>query len=276
MFRCYMEEKKATKIERTVLGTFNGVTAAVVSYDIWGIEANALVLLFDRRVNTLSGETGYRPVRAVCNCYMPRELWDYIHFQKRSWGAYLKEVLNTISALYGITRKEISALSTGIDMRELAWATERYEDLWVQAWVTAGFKHNAMRIGVDTVGGVEKNSQFHPCGTINIMVVTNARLSLASMTSCFISITEAKTVAFQDLDIRSSFHPGLQATGTGTDQIVVASGNDFRCHYVGGHTKLGELTARSVTRACKEAINKQLAKNPSYHDYIRQHEDKNL
>lgn len=269
-----MEENKATNIERTVLGTLNCVTASLVSYNTWGIEANALVLLFDRHLNTLSGETGYRPVKAVCNCYMPRELWDYIHFQKRSWKAYLKEALDTIAAFYGITRKEIAALSTGADMRELARAAERYEDLWVQAWVTAGFKHNALRIGVDTASGIEKNSQFHPCGTINIIVVTNAHLSLATMTSCFMTITEAKTVAFQDLDIRSSFNPGLQATGTGTDQIVVASGDDFRYNYVGGHTKLGELMARSVTRACKEAINKQLAKNPSYHDYIKQIENK--
>lgn len=261
MLGSHMEGEKVIPIKRTVLDTSDGVTAELVSYNIWGIDANALVLLFNRYLNTLSGEMGYRPVKAVCNCYMPRELWDYIHFQKRSWRVYLREVLETISALYGITRKEISALSTGVDMQELAWAAESYEDLWVKAWVTAGFKHNAMRIGVDSVSGIEKNRRFHHSGTINIIVITNARLNLATMAFSFISITEAKTVALQDMDIRSSFNHGLQATGTGTDQILVVSGEDFRCNYAGGHTRLGELIARSVSRACKEAVKKQLAKD---------------
>jgi adenosylcobinamide amidohydrolase len=117
-----------------------------------------------------------------------------------------------------------------------------------------------MRIGVDPAGSFEKNDEYYPAGTINIIVATNAKLNLATMASSFISITEAKTIALVELDIRSSFNPHFTATGTGTDQIIIASGLDFRCIYTGGHTKLGELMAKSVTTACKEALKKQLAK----------------
>jgi adenosylcobinamide amidohydrolase len=165
-----------------------------------------------------------------------------------------------IATLYSIPAKEITGLATGIDMREFAMASEEYQDLWVQAWVTAGFKHNAMRIGIDSAGSFEIDDEHYPVGTINIIVATNAQLNLATMASSFISVTEAKIIALEDLDIRSSFNPNLMATGTGTDQIIIASGTDFRCLYTGGHTKLGELMARSVTAACKEALKKQLAK----------------
>jgi adenosylcobinamide amidohydrolase len=150
-------------------------------------------------------------------------------------------------------------------MKELGMAYEHHNNLWVRTWVTAGFKNNAMRIGVDLASGHEKNNEFFPSGTINVLVTTNAKLTLAAMASTFINITEAKTVALEDLDIRSSFNHSLRATGTGTDQIIVASGNDFNCRYTGGHTKLGELIARSVTSACKEAMRKQLNKKSQSH-----------
>jgi adenosylcobinamide amidohydrolase len=238
----------------------NGITTEVVSYDVWGFPANSLVLLFGQGVKTLSGQAGYRLAKVVINCYMPKALWDCIHFEKRNWRTYFKEVKAEIASLYDIPIREITGLSTGVDMQDFTIASEQYRDLWVQTWVTAGFKHNAMRIGVDSASGFEKNDAYYPDGTINIIVATNAQLNLATMASSFISITEAKTIALEELDIRSSFNPDLMATGTGTDQIIIASGTDFRCRYAGGHTKLGELIARSVTAACKEALRKQLAK----------------
>ncbi len=255
-----------TVIDRKAIGTLNGVTTELVSYDVWGFPANSLVLLFDQDVKTLSGQSGYRPAKAVINCYMPKALWDCIHFERRNWRTYFKEVKAGMATLYSIPMKEITGLSTGVDMREFAMASEQYRDLWVQTWVTAGFKHNAMRIGVDSAGGFEKNDEYYPDGTINIIVATNAQLNLATMASSFISITEAKTIALEELDIRSSFNPDLMATGTGTDQIIIASGTDFRCRYTGGHTKLGELMARSVTAACKEALRKQLVKKSPAED----------
>ena len=56
------------------------------------------------------------------------------------------------------------------------------------------------------------------------------------------------------MNVKSSYTPEWQATGTGTDQIVVVSGKGGKVDYVGGHTKLGELMARAVTSATIQAI----------------------
>ncbi len=254
-----------TIIGKRELGVFPGGGADVLSHQAWGTEANALVVYFDDARASLSGEKGYRRARLVCNCYMPKNLCDYLHFHDLSYDGYLRDLGKDIASFYGMQPKEVSMVATGVDMRELAQVAETYGDLWVKAWVTAGFKHNAMRVGVDQAHGLEIKGKYQPCGTINIVVTTNARLSLATMASSFITITEAKGVALQDLRVHSSFDPELQATGTGTDQIVVVSGTDFTCRYAGGHTKLGELIAKAVTSACKMACEKQLAKDPNYH-----------
>ncbi|MBW2107036.1 MAG: adenosylcobinamide amidohydrolase, partial [Deltaproteobacteria bacterium] len=67
-----------------------------------------------------------------------------------------------------------------------------------------------------------------------------------------------KTAALQDLDIRSSYTPQInQATGTGTDNIIVVEGTGKRIDNAGGHSKMGELIARAVYKAVQEAVYKQ-------------------
>ncbi|MDO8687689.1 MAG: adenosylcobinamide amidohydrolase, partial [Dehalococcoidales bacterium] len=91
----------------------------------------------------------------------------------------------------------------------------------------------------------------------NTILFTSASLDLTALAASFITITEAKNIALQELDVRSSYNPGWQATGTGTDQIIVVSGSGERCTYVGGHTKIGELMARVVTSATICAVKKK-------------------
>ena len=78
------------------------------------------------------------------------------------------------------------------------------------------------------------------------------------MTRAIISATEAKTAALQDLDIRSSYTPRIhQATGTGTDNIIVVEGEGIQVDNSGGHSKMGELIARAVYGAVQEAVYRQ-------------------
>jgi len=66
---------------------------------------------------------------------------------------------------------------------------------------------------------------------------------------------EAKVIALQDLDIRSNNNPDLQATGTGSDNLVIVSlGTDPKINCVSGHVKIGEIMAGAVTLATKVAI----------------------
>lgn len=256
---------KVTITSKTSTSLFPTGSADVLTHSTWDTDANTLVVHLRNAHASLSGEQGFRRIKLVCNTYMPKSLCDYLHFHGLSYDGYLQDLMKEIARDYQVSPKDVSALATGVDMNDLSQAFESYENLWVHAWVTAGFRHNAMRVGIDEANGSEVNGKYRPCGTINIIVTTNARLSLGTMASSFVTITEAKGVALQDLNIHSSFNPKLQATGTGTDQIIVVSGNDFVCRYAGGHTKLGELIAKAVTRACKTACQRQLAKDPSYH-----------
>jgi hypothetical protein len=78
------------------------------------------------------------------------------------------------------------------------------------------------------------------------------------MARLVISATEAKTAALQDLDVRSSQEPARwQATGTGTDEIIVVEGRGARIDNAGGHCKIGELAARAVHEAVTEAVRLQ-------------------
>jgi len=244
----------AKGIIRQALGEFHGIKGEVVNHQVRGIPANALVLYLPEVRNALSGRQGFRKVKAVCNCHLPESICELLHDRHSEWKTYLKEVFNELD----LPRDKVAVLCTGVNMVHLAWAEKVYEELWALAFVTAGIKTNAMRIGKDGASGIERNGQFEKVGTINTILLTNASLNSAALAASFITISEAKVIALQELDIRSSYHPDWQATGTGTDQIVVVSGKGAKCTYVGGHAKLGELIAQAVTQATIDAIKKGL------------------
>ncbi len=250
--------KMAKSITRRVLGELHGIRGEIINNQTWGITANALVLHLPEAMRALSGRQGFKRIKVVCNCYLPKPLWQSLHNRHRTWKTYFREVLREFLVEHDLPLRRVAVLSTGVNMEHLAWAEEIYEELWVLAFVTAGVKTNAMRIGKDGASEIERNGQFEKAGTINIILLTNTSFDSAALASSFITITEAKVIALQELDIRSSYNPDWQATGTGTDQIVVVSGKGSSCTYTGGHAKIGELMARAVSRATTDAIMKEL------------------
>lgn len=248
----------AEDIAREQLGDFHGIKAKIASHQVWGVPANALVLHLPRMAKILSGRQGFKRVSTICNFHIPEPLWLKLHEKTSQWNGYYRQVLKGALGSLKLLLDEVAVLSTGVDMRQLAWAEESYKELWVLAFVTAGVSSNAMRIGQDSASVVQRKGRFDPVGTINTIVFSSAALSQASLAASFITITEAKVIALEQLNIKSSYNPELMATGTGTDQIVVVSGDGTRSSYVGGHTKLGELMARAVTRATSEAVKKEL------------------
>ncbi len=227
------------------------IKAQIIYHRFKETEVKTFLIFFAERRKALSTLEGFKKVRYVANHYNPPELWDFVH-QNR------KEYEERICADLKLEPGDVAMLFTGADMDNLSIKREEYEDFRVYACVTAGAKSNAQRVGVDKAGSVEKEEgKFERLGTVNIIVLTNASLTDGAMSRSIITITESKVIAFQDMDIRSSYSPEIQATGTGTDNIVIVSGNGPRISYVGGHTKAGELMARAVTSAVKEAILKQ-------------------
>jgi len=245
-----------TGLTRQLVGQFHGIRGEIVYHLARGVPANSFVLHLPEGRDLLSTRHGFMKAAVICNCQIPEPLWDFMHDQSRDWKRCFKEILKDILTEYDLSLDEVAFLSTGINMENIVWAEEVYEDLWVMVFTTAGVKNNAMRIGRDRASGIERNGQFERIGTINNILLTNASLDPAALAGSFITITEAKNVALQELNIRSTNNTEWLATGTGTDQIVAVSGTGERCTYVGGHTKVGEMMARAVTQSTIDAIKK--------------------
>lgn len=226
---------------------FEGAQGEIISHDFRDTPIKTLVISFPLLRKVLSSREGFKEIRVVCNNSNPPELWDFIH---QEWEVYLRGVLDDLRFL----PSEVAFISTGVDIDDFTLELEECEELKVCAFVTAGVESNAMRVGVDKAGSIEIDGRFEQVGTINTILLTNASLSESAMVRSIITVTEAKVIALQDLDIKSSYDPKLQATGTGTDSVVIVPGNGPPISYTGGHCKIGELMARAVTSATKEAI----------------------
>jgi adenosylcobinamide amidohydrolase len=121
----------------------------------------------------------------------------------------------------------------------------------VLAVVTAGIS-NALNITERSDTEFSGEAGNAP-GTINIIAVTNGCLLDECMVSSMITATEAKTAALMELGVRSVVS-GTQATGTGTDTVVVVSGNGANIRYAGGHTLYGQLLGEAVYLGVKRSL----------------------
>ena len=118
--------------------------------------------------------------------------------------------------------------------------------------VTAGIS-NARRAGDPAECRSFEAVDMNP-GTINIIVLTTARLSPAAMVEAVMVVTEAKTAALQDLGVLSPV-TGKVATGTGTDAMAVVSGNiSPEIKFCGKHTLFGELLASATIDAVYSSL----------------------
>ncbi len=230
-----------------------GAKAKIVYHEFIGAKCKTLIidLVPAREVLTTSSlwdQQAFRQVETIGNHYTPPQLWERAHQDEG------REFFIALCHNLGYDPEKIAMLATGVDMDKLEIKYEEFRDYKVCCIATAGVSSNALRIGVDAGGNYEIDGKFQRLGTINIILMTNASLTRAAMAGALITITEAKVIALQDLDIRSSYNPKNQASGTGTDNVMVVPGFGVRVHYVGGHSKLGELIAKTVTSAVKEAI----------------------
>jgi len=236
--------------EKEIEIDLEGTRAQIIYHQFQGIEVKTFLASFAKERRCLSTREGFKKVKVVGNNYNPPPLWEFVH---QDYDAYVNKILSDLN----LSPAKTAMLSTGADMDNLAVRKEEYQEFKVFALATAGTKSNAQRIGVDKAGSLEKDGRFETLGTINVIALTNASLLEGAMARGMITLTEAKVIALEDLDIRSSYNPQIRATGTGTDNAIIVSGGGPRVDYLGGHAKMGELMARAVTSAVKEAIFKQ-------------------
>jgi adenosylcobinamide amidohydrolase len=151
--------------------------------------------------------------------------------------------------------QKCATLGTAANMNNAAICHESFCDLEVVAICTGGVEGNAGRAGDpaayyepldNNTNGQEGQEHDLQPGTINAMIFINRELTPGAMVTAVITATEAKTAALQELAVSSRYSEGL-ATGTGTDQIAVASKLGGKAiSFAGKHSKVGELIGRTM------------------------------
>jgi adenosylcobinamide hydrolase len=143
------------------------------------------------------------------------------------------------------------ALMTAVSLTQLVTLREEQDGLWVEGFFTVGVS-NAVRAGEPVVSPDGGRVRLG-AGTINIILVTNARLSSSAMVGAVQVATESKTAVLLAKGVPSwTKRPG--ATGTGTDAVVIACGNGPTLRYSGTHTLIGAMFGRLVSRGVQEGL----------------------
>ncbi|XHH09077.1 MAG: adenosylcobinamide amidohydrolase [Candidatus Bathyarchaeia archaeon] len=213
---------------------------------------NLTLISFKEKRRVLSTLDGIREVHHVGNVYVPGKL-SMQHMTLQNYAKFERRLPKTL----GIRRGDITFICTGVDMEKVAFCEKTFGDYHICCIATGGARNNALRTGLDAGNWIENQTEMKPAsGTINILLLTNVSLTWGAMARAIVTATEAKTAALQDLGYMSTPTPQVQATGTGTDNVVVVSGvnPNITIKHTGGHTKMGELIGIAAKTAVTEAL----------------------
>ncbi|MCF8032917.1 MAG: adenosylcobinamide amidohydrolase [Desulfarculaceae bacterium] len=221
-------------------------SAEVVEERLTDFTQKTLLIKLKQPCGVLSTLEGPRQgISWVGNHYLPPPTWLL--------GGHggLAGLRSRVLGVLGLEAGSASLLYTGADMANLAVKRASLDGRTAYALVTAGVRGNALRLAAESKGHLGP-------GTINILILTNRRLTPRAMARALITATEAKTAALEDLDVRSSYAPlKYAATGTGTDNILVVQGQGPVEKLTGGHSPMGGLIALAVRAGVLEAVERQ-------------------
>lgn len=235
-------------------------TAQILRGERDGYWEKVLVVRFPEARRTLSTSDGLLDARAAMNHAGHPQLWhklgiEFMGRDGRGGKAYAEHVRAETAGRLKLATSALAGMATAADLDNLAVVTRRHGPLTVTVLATAGAKSNAIRTGVDAGTYIEDEA---PAGTINIVLLTNIRLTDAALARTLITVTEGKTAALEDLKVTSTYTPAVQATGNGTDSIIAVSGTEGpTASYTGGHSRIGELIGKASYQAVVEALGKQ-------------------
>ncbi len=169
------------------------------------------------------------------------------------WNA--EEFLNRVVQRLQLPNGQVVGLMTAAKMQNVAVSTKKYDEITLTVFATAG---TSIAVTAGESAASKKGSfQSEKCGTINIILLVDGNLTESCMVDALKTVTEAKTVALRELDVRSQFS-GDAASGTLTDTVAVActkKGDGIK--FAGTFTMLGELIGKCVRETVKTAIYKQ-------------------
>ncbi len=213
------------------------------------VKDNILAICSNEPLRVLSSAVlngGLKEARAIINVQVPEgsgEDKNDVH-----WNA--EEFLKTQIQVLGLPNDTVG-LMTAAKMKNVTTSSRKTGKTTLTLFVTGG-KTVAVTAGEPAAS---RHAEKH--GTINIILLVDGDMTDGCMVEAHKTITEAKTVALRELDLRSQFSGDL-ATGTLTDTVAVAcTKRGARISFAGTFTLIGELIAQSVRECVKEAIYKQ-------------------
>lgn len=145
----------------------------------------------------------------------------------------------------------VAGMMTSAHMKSFRQMTVTELGAHVTALVTSGLS-NARRAG-DPADWRHFADAAPKTGTINIITLTNARLTPACLAEALCITTEAKAGVLQEMGIKSRISDGI-ATGTGTDSTAVVSGHGTEIRFCGKHVLFGEMLAHAVSGALRASL----------------------
>lgn len=257
-------------------------------------DENNVVVKFARKRNGIVTSwinAGYgEDLQAVFNHQLSQETLDGEESDDIEISDYLKGLSHELADSLDLDENRISGLVTSAKMTNVGISSRSFRKLEVTAISTAGTNVNAGSAGdpasyyeengsfdldisaqgINEDDGVNKginvqNSLPDKPGTINSIVLINARLDESSILLAEMTAVEAKTVALRDLMIPSCYSNEI-ATGTGTDGIAIFSNMESanQVEIAGKHSKLGEMIAQTVIDSIKTSLEKQIWLTPTY------------
>ncbi len=177
---------------------------------------------------------GFRRVRHILNANVAK---DYCSDNPSA-------DLRAIAARCGVNDAFVGLL-TAVPLRKARTVSSEAEGVRVGVVTTAG-------VGNATSAGVSQ-PYTSKAGTINIIVLLDARLTRSAMLNAMITVTEAKSAVLNEMDIRTP--EGVLATGTSTDTVTFAmTGLGPVQPYAGPATVVGWLIAKTVRQAVRESL----------------------
>jgi adenosylcobinamide hydrolase len=226
------------------------------------VDKNKLVLSSERPLEVLSSAVlngGFTKANKIINIHVPEDNEENVHRNAEDLDKELHEnpgdILKKALAKLDIDSDKAVGIMTHADVRNVQVSNQRHQEITLSAFVTAGVDVSATA-GEPTVSK-QDSLKINKVGTINIILLIDGHLTESCMVDAVKTVTEAKTVALRELDIRSHFSGDL-ASGTVTDSVVVACTKRGKTvEYAGTATVLGELIGKSVKGSLKKALQKE-------------------
>ena len=223
-------------------------------------------LLAPHRVVSTSAECGgeREDVSFLANHQSCEATGDAARYDRIA-GFGQKAYHRTVCAEMGVAPDRTAVMGTAANMAYAVHRQVDFEDLRVDAFVTAGVGSNAARAGDPAhwlegadgrwrrVAAAAGDDAAPRAGTINTILLLSCPLTPAAQARAVVTMTEAKSAALAELAAASRQSPAI-ATGTGTDQFCLAAPLDPRGAAktaTGPHAKLGELISCRRSRRAR-------------------------